>query len=133
MLDCNNWSAVVSSRELRDNDFNVRNEDRSLQGAAAWKRNPKGNSKGDAQMKTAISGPRKENVHEESRAASSTMTKREQGKEDPVLSPKREDTRKETEKGDTEGKGHKGTSPSGKSHKPVCTHVPKEQCHKEST
>ena len=69
-------------------------------------------------------------VREEVRAASGTIstTKREQGnEEDPVLSPKREDTRKETDKGFFKD----GTSPSVKSNEPVCTHFLKEQSQKE--
>ena len=58
--------------------------------------------------------------------------RREQGKEeDPVLSPKREDTRKETEKGYIKGKAPNGTGPSGKSNEPVCTHFLNEQSQKE--
>ena len=34
---------------MRDTNFNAHNEDRSLQEAAAWKRNPKGNREGSAQ------------------------------------------------------------------------------------
>ena len=36
-------------QKIRDNNFNARNEDMSLPGAAAWKGNPKGNSEGNAQ------------------------------------------------------------------------------------
>ena len=52
-----------------------------------------------ANMETVIVGPRRD-LDEEIRAASSTMwtRKREQRKEDPVLSPWRENTRKETDK-----------------------------------
>ena len=54
----------------------------------------------DREFETVINGPRKDTVRQEIRAASgTTYPKKEQGKEeDPVLSPKREDTRKETEK-----------------------------------
>ena len=40
---------------------------------------------------------------------------------------KRQGTRKETGKGDIKGKGPKGTSPSGKSNKPVCPRFQKGQ------
>ena len=50
------------------------------QGAAAWKRNPKGDPKGngketsnDRQLGFVLNGPRKDNVREEMRAASDTM------------------------------------------------------------
>ena len=34
-------------QKIRDNNFNARNEDQSLQGATAWKGNPRGNPKCD--------------------------------------------------------------------------------------
>ena len=68
-----------SEQKIRDNNFNARNEDKSLQGAAAWKGNPRGNPEGNAQrskvvkMESVVNGPRKDYVREETRAASSTM------------------------------------------------------------
>ena len=67
--------------ETRDDNFNARKEDRSLQGAAGWKGNPRGNPEGVmrrkrskiANMEIIINGLRKDNVCEEIRAASSTM------------------------------------------------------------
>ena len=57
-------------------------------------------------------------------SCSTTHDKQKKGKEeDPFLSPKREDTR------NTEGKP-KGTSPSGKSNKVVCTCIQKGDCQK---
>ena len=65
---------------MRDKNFVARNEDRPLHGAAVWKRNPKGNSTGNAletfkdrRVEIVINGPPKNNVHEEMRAAPSTM------------------------------------------------------------
>ena len=62
------------------------------------------------QMEIVVNGPRKDTVCEEIRAVSSTDVnkKGEQRKEeDPVLSPKREDTRKKTEKEISKGKDPK--------------------------
>ena len=73
-------------------------------------------------------------VREEVLAASSTISTTKGNREKkkiPFFSPKREDTRKETEKGYIKGKAPYSTSPSGKSNEPVCTHVLKEQSQKE--
>ena len=82
--------------------FNARNDDRSLQAAAATG-NPSGNPKGNG---------------------TDTSEDRKHG-EGPVPSPmKRERTRKDG-KGHTKGNGPRGTSPSGKPNKPVCCHYKK--------
>ena len=77
-------------------------------------------------MEIEFNGPRKDSAREEIRAASHDVQKREQGKEeDPVLSPKREDTRIETEKAISKGKDPRVTSPSGKPNKPGAMHPKK--------
>ena len=56
--------------------------------------------------------------------------KRTREKKIPFYFPEKENTRKESEKGDPEGKRPKGTSPPGKSNKPVCFHFQEGQCQK---
>ena len=98
----------------RDNTFNARNEDRSLQGSSSLgskhqkKEIPKANVHEkfrDRKHGDVINRPRRDNVHEEIRAASGTMShqKGETGRNKTL--PKREDTRKETEKEISKGKG----------------------------
>ena len=61
----------------------------------------------------------------------SNQKKKQKGKgEDPVLSLKREDTRKETEKGYIKGSGPQGTSPPGKSSMRVCYNFEKRAMSK---
>ena len=123
-------------QKIRDENFNARDEDRSLLGAAAWKGNPTGNPKGNGkendqrskEMEIAING-RKESC---SRGRLVQLQANEEKKEDTDLSPKREDTRKEAEKEIIKGNGPKGTSPSGKSTNPLSTHFQKGQCQKDS-
>ena len=83
----------VCGAEISDNNFDARNEDRSLQVSAPRNRNPRGNPKGNAQKndqrpKTSdivLNEPRKDSVREEIRAASFFQEKKEKGKaENPV-------------------------------------------------
>ena len=92
-------------QKIRANNFNARNEDGSFQGQQpgketreeilkAWKENaqtPKNQEMG-------LHGLRKACVREESRAAASKISTTKAKGQGPVLRPKREDTRLETEK-----------------------------------
>ena len=78
------------------------------------------------QMKIVVNGPRKDNVCEEIRAVSSTDVKKK-GTEKRRRSRSESETRRHSEedgKGDIKGNGTKGTSPSWKLSKLVCTHSP---------
>ena len=90
---------------MRDKNFNTRNEDRSPQGVAAWKGNPKGNPQSNGQdtskdrnMEIALNGPQKAGVREEIRAAWSTTQTTKRKITISCSSNETEGTRKVTEK-----------------------------------
>ena len=100
-LQCPQW------RHVSSRSSSVERKPKKYNSKGTAQETVKGRTHGDCNQRT-------------SKGQTFTMyTKSEQGKEDPVLSPKREDTRKETEgKGCLKGKGPKGTSPSRKSNIP---------------
>ena len=101
-------------QQSRDINFNARNEDRSAQGAAARKGNPRGSPQRPLEgihgktekWRLCSHGPRMVSVREEIRAASSTILTEK--KVHPVLLPlKRERTQEVTEKETPKGKDPK--------------------------
>ena len=64
---------LSAEQKVRDNDFNARNEDWSLQGAAAWKGNPNGYQQRPKHWRLHSVDLKKTSVREEIRAVSSTM------------------------------------------------------------
>ena len=86
-------------QKIRDNNFNIRTEEMSLHGTAAWKEDEKENSQGNAQETI------KDRKHGD--CFKHDVNKKEGKEEDSVFSPKREDTRKVTEKEIPKGKDPK--------------------------
>ena len=130
----------VCGAEISDNNFDARNEDRSLQVSAPRNRNPRGNPKGNAQktikdpkLRILCSTDLERTVFARRFVQLHFSKKKRKGKSrrSRSIPMEPEGTRKVTE-GDTRGRGPKGTSPSGKSNVLVCYQLQKWQSPEES-
>ena len=131
VLDLHLLVSRCVEQKIRDNHLNARNEDRSPQGAAAWKGNPRGNPNGNGEE---TSEDRKHGglYIERPVFARRFGQLQQKGKGERRRSRSTSETRRHAKrygKGDTKGKG---TSPSSQSKKLVCYHCQMEQCYMDS-